>query len=115
MYCRADQVGHFAVEASALEAGDGDALFRLLVTMTLNELAEELAGWARGAKRALAGTTPPPDALMALLALWVEPEAAVGLDWRAAVDLLIAERPVARAARYLALRSRRANRGGGAS
>lgn len=84
-------------------------------TMTLGELAEELARWARGAKRALAGTTPTPDALKALLALWVEPAAAVGLDWRAAVDLLIAERPVARAARYLALRSRRASRGGGAS
>ena len=84
-------------------------------TMTLNELAEELAGWARGAKRALAGSTPPPDALKALLALWVEPEAAVGLDWRAAVDVLIAERPVARAARYLALRSRQASRGGGDS
>ena len=83
-------------------------------TMTLNDLAEELAGWAQGAKRSLAGSTPPTDVLRALLALWVEPEAAVGLDWRAAVDVLIAERPVARAARNLALRSRRASRGGGA-
>lgn len=42
MYCRADRVGHFAVEASALEAGDGDALFRLLVTMTMFQRRSDL-------------------------------------------------------------------------
>lgn len=42
MYCRADRVGHFAVEGPALEAGDGDALFRLLVTMTMFQRRSDL-------------------------------------------------------------------------
>lgn len=83
--------------------------------MTLGDLAEELAGWARDATRALAGDTPAPETLKAMLALWVEPEVAVSLDWRSATGVLVAERPIARAARYLALRTgRRGGRGGGA-
>ena len=35
MFCREDRVGHFAADAGALAAGDGEALFRLLVTMTM--------------------------------------------------------------------------------
>lgn len=35
MFCREDRVGHFAADAKALAAGDGDMLFRLLVTMTM--------------------------------------------------------------------------------
>jgi hypothetical protein len=35
MFCREDRVGHFAVDAAALAAGDGHALFRLLVTMAM--------------------------------------------------------------------------------
>lgn len=35
MFCREDRVGHFAVDARALAAGEGEALFRLLVTMTM--------------------------------------------------------------------------------
>lgn len=35
MFCRQDRVGHFAVDAAALAAGEGPALFRLLVTMTM--------------------------------------------------------------------------------
>ena len=46
-------------------------------------------------------------------ALWIEPEAAASLDWRSALDVLLAERSIARAARYLALRSRQATWTGG--
>ena len=74
--------------------------------MTLDELTEELTAWAHGARRALAGSVPSPDTLKAILALWVEPEAATRLDWRGALNVLLAERCIARAARYLALRSR---------
>ena len=35
MFCRQDLVGHFAVSDAALASGDGDALFRLLVTVTM--------------------------------------------------------------------------------
>lgn len=84
-------------------------------TMTLDELVEELAEWARGARRALAGAIPSRDTLKAIVALWTEPELAVRLDWRAALDVLLAERAVARAARYLALRKRRINTGSSAS
>ena len=80
--------------------------------MTLDELTEELTRWARGARKALAGSVPPAETLKAILALWIEPEAAVGLDWRGALDVLLAERAVARAERYLALRSRRTARRG---
>ena len=80
--------------------------------MTLDELTEELAQWARDSRRALAGNVPPDETLKAILALWIEPEAAVRLDWRGALDVLLAERAVARAERYLALRSRRTARRG---
>ena len=79
--------------------------------MTLDELTEELTAWARSARRALSGSVPPSDTLKVILALWAEPEAAARLDWRRALDVLLAERSVARAARYLALRSRRAAQG----
>ena len=76
--------------------------------MTLDELTEELTAWARDAQKALAGSVPPANILKTILGLWLEPEAVVNLDWRGALDVLLAERAVARAARYLALRSRRA-------
>lgn len=79
--------------------------------MALEELTEEFIAWARSSRRALAGSVPPDDILKAILALWTEPEAAAGLDWRGALDVLLAERSVARAARYLALRSRGAAQG----
>ena len=79
--------------------------------MTLDELTEEFTAWAGSARRALAGGVPPGDTLKAILALWAEPEVAASLDWRGAIDVLLAERSAARAARYLALRSRRATRG----
>lgn len=42
MFCREDRVGHFAVDAGALAAGDGRALFRLLVTMTMFQRRSDL-------------------------------------------------------------------------
>ena len=81
--------------------------------MTLDELTDELSGWARNARKALAGSAPTTASLKALLALWIEPEVAASLDWRGALETALAERAVARAARYLALRSRQATRGGG--
>lgn len=79
--------------------------------MTLDELTEEFSDWARSARRALAGSVPPDDILKVILALWAEPEAAASSDWRGALHVLLAERSVARASRYLALRSRRSPRG----
>ena len=35
MFCREDCVGHFAIDAKDLAAGNADMLFRLLVTMTM--------------------------------------------------------------------------------
>ena len=80
--------------------------------MTLDELTEDLAAYAQNARRALAGSVPQANTLKAILALWIEPEAAASLDWRNALDVLLAERSIARAARYLALRSRRGTREG---
>lgn len=42
MFCRPDRVGHFAVDPGALSSGDGDALFRLLVTMTMFQRRSDL-------------------------------------------------------------------------
>jgi len=79
--------------------------------LTLDELAEELHAWAQGARKALAGGAPSRDTLKAIAALWVAPEISVGLDWRGAIDAMIAERAVSRAVRYLTLRSRLVTRG----
>ena len=81
--------------------------------MTLDELTEELVAWAGEANSAFAGQEPSTDTLKAILALWVEPETATKLDWRRALDVLLAERSIARAARYLSLRSRAAARRSG--
>lgn len=42
MFCRHDRVGHFAVDQGALKAGDPNALFRLLVTMTMFQRRSDL-------------------------------------------------------------------------
>lgn len=78
--------------------------------LTLDELTEEFTAWARNARGALAGSVPPAHTLKAILALWIEPEGAASLDWRSALDVLLAERALARAGRYLGLRSRRTSR-----
>ena len=80
--------------------------------MSLDELSDELTRWVSDARRSLYGGTPEAGTLRATLALWTEPEAAVNLDWWSTTDVLLVERPVARATRYLALKSRRARSGG---
>jgi hypothetical protein len=82
--------------------------------MSLDDLCDELSGWARSCRSALAGEVPGEGTLRAILALWTEPELAVRLEWRDALGTMLAERLVSRAARYLALRSREARSGGGA-
>lgn len=75
-------------------------------SMTLDELSEELASWANMNRRALAGDAPTAATFKAILALWSEPELAVSLPWREGLEVLVADRPVARAARYIAMRRR---------
>lgn len=84
--------------------------------MSLDDVVGALAAWANTAytQRALAGAAPTIPTLKAIFALWAEPEAAVRLDWRGALDVMVAERSVCRAARYLALQARAARLGGGA-
>lgn len=79
-----------------------------LGVMSIDDVADELARWAKAASRSFAGDAPTRDVLKASYALWVAPEVALSLDWRAALDTLVAERAVARATRYLALRAREA-------
>lgn len=79
--------------------------------MSADDVADELARWAKAARKAFAGDVPPRDLLKASYVLWVAPELALSLDWRAALDTLVAERAVARATRYLALRAREARWG----
>ena len=74
--------------------------------MSADEVADELARWAKAGRKAFAGDAPSRDLLKASYALWVAPELALSLDWRTALDALVAERAVARATRYLALRAR---------
>jgi hypothetical protein len=82
--------------------------------MSSGDLTEELWRWARNSKAALAGSVPSRPTLEAIMSLWLAPEQAITKDWRGAIDTLLAERCIARAARYLALRGRHALRGGGA-
>lgn len=82
--------------------------------MSPADFVEELYRWAKESQKALAGDLPNESTLRAILALWTEPEVAVSLDWRGALQTLISERSVARAARYLALRNRQARRAGAA-
>ena len=77
-----------------------------LTLMSLDEIVEEVHLWAMDSRNALAGEVPSSNMLRAILALWIAPDAAVSLDWRGALERLVAERPLARAARYLALRAR---------
>lgn len=79
--------------------------------MTVDDVADELVAWASSARKAFAGAVPSRDVLKASYALWVEPTLALATDWRAALDTLLAERAVARATRYLALKAREARWG----
>ena len=77
-----------------------------LTLMPIVEIAEELRTWAKESQLALAGELPSEQVLEAILALWIAPATAVQMDWRPALDALVSERCLARAARYLALRAR---------
>ena len=81
--------------------------------MSRDDLKEEFSRWGHGAQRALAGGVPDEAVLESILTLWLAPEQAVSLDWRSALDTLIAERAVSRAARYMCLRSRNLISGSG--
>ena len=74
--------------------------------MPLGEVREELQRWTMQSRKALVRRVPADSVLEAILALWIAPETAVVLNWRGALDTLLAERSLARAARYLALRAR---------
>ena len=77
-----------------------------LAMMELREIAEELYSWTRACRRALAGDAPTFDTVLTILALWISPQTAVSQDWQNALDTLVSERLLARAARYLAVRMR---------
>ena len=82
-----------------------------LMLAPLDEIKDELRRWAQESSQALLGRAVPDESVLeAILALWVAPETAVTLDWRGAMNTFLTERPIARAARYLALRTRRARR-----
>ena len=80
--------------------------------MPIGEISEELRRWAVASRTALAGPVPTDAAMETILALWIAPETAVVLNWRSALEILLSERALARAARYLALRARDVRRGG---
>ena len=77
-----------------------------LALMSLEEITEEFRLWAVESRSALSGELPKAVTLRTILAFWISPETAVPLDWRNAMVTLMIERPIARAARYLALRAR---------
>lgn len=78
--------------------------------LTVDEVADELVTWAKHSRAAFAGAPPTRDTLKAVYSLWVEPELTLAVDWRGSLDTLLAERAVARATRYLAVKARDARR-----
>jgi hypothetical protein len=82
-------------------------------TMSSSDITEEFIRWSRKANRSLSGGIPNDAILEAILMLWLAPEKAVILNWRGALDTLIAERTLARMGRYMCLRSRDLSGGGG--
>lgn len=98
--------------AMLLPSNSAQHLMRLDVgDLTVDEVADELATWSKYSRTAFAGPPPSRDTLGAIYAIWVEPELALSTDWRGALDTLLAERAVARATRYLAVKARDARRG----
>lgn len=90
-----------------LPTAPADLLVGLDYTLLSPEQAlEEFVRWGSHARPALVGGAVPRPVLEAALLLWLAPERAIHLDWRGAVDTLVIDRSVARAARYMALRSR---------
>jgi hypothetical protein len=74
--------------------------------LSQDQALEELARWSAHARPALVGGAVTRPVLEAALLLWLAPERAIHVSWRDAVDTLVVDRSVARAARYIALRSR---------
>src|SRR5690606_2404604 len=68
MFCRQDRVGYFAADAAALAAGQGPALFRLLVTMTMFQRRSDLQIMRvlKGIARPDAAEMTDPSALVRL-------------------------------------------------
>jgi hypothetical protein len=107
-----EQVELRSLAAMLLPSNSASRVMALEVSgMTVDDVADELLAWASSARKAFAGALPTRDVLKASYALWVEPELALTTDWRAALDTLLAERAVARATRYLAIRAREARWG----
>src|SRR5262249_35979917 len=81
-----------------------------IASLSIDDISDELASWVSTSamQKALAGASPKREVLKAIYALWAEPELALTMDWRGSLDTLIAERIVARAVRYVALRARAA-------
>ena len=82
-----------------------------VASMSVDDVADELDGWAKASRAAFSGRPPSRDVLRAAYALWVEPEMALDMDWRGALSPLCSERTMARAVRFLALKARQARRG----
>lgn len=74
--------------------------------MSQGDLLEELVSWSRRAQRALASGAPDVSAFRTALELWLAPETVVNRDWQGALDVLLADRCLARAVRYMCLRGR---------
>lgn len=74
--------------------------------LTPEDVAEELHAWASANGTALVSGVPTQTTLLTLARIWIEPNAVVGGDWSGALPLLVADRSLSRAARYLALRFR---------
>jgi hypothetical protein len=75
-------------------------------TMSFSDLCIEYSRFAKNAKRALYGPTPTDSTLETLLAIWLSPARATSGNWSMAADVLITERCLSRASRYMALRWR---------
>ena len=85
----------------------GDELVVLDYARTsLDDLADELAGWRRRHEAALQGRPWARDEIEAALSLWLDPERVPYTPWRTASDRFIADRWTSRAVRYVALRRR---------
>ena len=76
--------------------------------MHVEEVVDVLHLWVNDAakKKALAGACPTRETVKALYTLWVDPEQTISLDWRGALNTALVELCVARAIRYVALRTR---------
>ena len=82
-----------------------------VAVMTVDDIADELLAWSVSARKAFAGTAPSRDVLKTIYALWTDPALALMSNWRIALDTLLAERGVARATRYVAVKARAARWG----